>query len=493
MAWRDDPVTVLRMRLRSVNHNRSQISYYGSASAVHHIDSGKKRSTTELFSLAEQYHARQNLKKAEKTYRKILALKPDLAEAHNNLGHLLLQTDRALEAKSHFLRAIELKPSMAAFHNNLGNAFLAQGRYHEAITAYREALSMQALVEAHNGLGSALRHVGEVAEAQSHFGKALEINPLYSDARINLGLSLADQGDTVRALEHAEILTLASSAPDFPLKSFGILLARAGCPEGAKECFQRHLAKGPSDKEGVAFLLAAVGGALPRRISDGQLGQIYSNRAENWDQGTVGPTGYQGHKLVASTLLALTSQATALDIVDAGCGTGLVGVLLREKASRIVGIDLSAPMLEKARDKKVYDELRHEDLVDYLASHPDSCDVITSAATLIHFGDLGPVLDAAARCLRIDGYFIFTLFPNDDPDGVTTGTLDGFAQGGCFRHGQNYVAAIAERHGFQIEMIRAEVHEFVRRQPITGLVVALRLAHRENQTPGQRPSDGLAA
>jgi predicted TPR repeat methyltransferase len=460
---------------------------------VHHIDSGRKRSATELFPLAENYTAQGKLQKAEKTYRKIIGLQPDLAEAHNNLGDILLKSNRLLEAKLHFSRAIALKPSIGAFHNNLANALSAEGQHHEAIAAYRKALSFHPLADAHNGLGSALGHVGEIGEAQTHFSKALEIDPFYFAARMNLGLSLAGQGNIAQALEHTVILTHATSAPGFPVKSFGILLARVGCPEGAKECFEQYLAKNPSDKDGVALLLAAVGGALPDRVSDQQIGQIYSNRAEHWDHGTVGPTGYQGHKLVALAMQALTSQATALDIVDAGCGTGLVGVLLREKARRLVGIDLSAPMLDKAREKKTYDELHRRDLVDYLANNPESCDVITSAATLIHFGDLGPVLDAAARCLRVRGLFIFTLFPNDDPDGVAAGTLDGFAQGGCFRHGRNYVAKAAEQYGFQVESIHAEAHEYVRKQPVTGLVVALRLAHRANQPSGRHHSGGLAA
>jgi hypothetical protein len=55
------------------------------------------------------------------------------------------------------------------------------------------------------------------------------------------------------------------------------------------------------------------------------------------------------------------------------------------------------------------------------------------------------------------------------------------------------VVRAAEQYGFQVESIRAEVHEHVRKQPVTGLVVALRLTHRANQTPGQRQPGGLAA
>jgi len=40
-------------------------------------------------------------------------------------------------------------------------------------------------------------------------------------------------------------------------------------------------------------------------------------------------------------------------------------------------------------------------------------------------------------------------FPNEeDDDKVAVGTLDGYAEGGCYRHGRNYVAQVAEATGF---------------------------------------------
>ena len=53
-------------------------------------------------------------------------------------------------------------------------------------------------------------------------------------------------------------------------------------------------------------------------------------------------------------------------ILDAGCGTGLAGKKLREKASRLVGVDISPKMLIKAEEKGIYDELVEMELVTFL-------------------------------------------------------------------------------------------------------------------------------
>ncbi len=138
---------------------------------------------------------------------------------------------------------------------------------------------------------------------------------------------------------------------------------------------------------------------------------------------------------------------------------------------------MSDPMLAQARQKGVYDNLHCGDLVEYLADHSQSCDAVVSAATLIHFGELAPVFEAVARALRPGGLFAFTVFPNDDdPSAAAMGALDGQAQGGCFRHGADYIARTAATRGFSVALNRREVHEYARKAAVPGLVVALRKA-----------------
>ncbi|RAI31433.1 hypothetical protein CH338_25815, partial [Rhodoplanes elegans] len=216
----------------------------------------------------------------------------------------------------------------------------------------------------------------------------------------------------------------------------------------------------------------------PARAGDGQIAAIYAARAARWDAG-AGPQAYRGADLVAEALLRMVPDG-ALDIADAGCGTGLVGALLKSRARRLDGVDLSAPMLERARDKGLYDALVCGDLVGFLAERPSRYDAIACAATLIHFGDLGPPLAAAAAALRDGGVFAATLFPNpDDADAIAVGSLDGLAQGGCFVHGRAYVERAAAAAGFAVEIAEEAVHETQAGRSRTALVVGLRRRPRE--------------
>lgn len=48
----------------------------------------------------------------------------------------------------------------------------------------------------------------------------------------------------------------------------------------------------------------------------------------------------------------------SLDILDLGCGTGLVGSWFRDYARKLVGVDISPTMLDMATKKGCYHELR---------------------------------------------------------------------------------------------------------------------------------------
>ena len=437
----------------------------------------KGKNPIDLVRLAELHQTGGRLEEAEQKYREAIVLHPNLACAHNNLGDLLHKTGRLAEATEHLARAFKISPKDSAVVFNLAKAFYAQGRFREANTLYREAISLRPLSSgAYFGFAVTLVELGEHEEAKLNFLKALDVDPRHWQARVSLGMLLVDEGKIVEAFEHAEILARGEAATDFPHKTFGILLARAGCPDGARQCFEAHLAANPADKDAIALLLATVGGPLPERVTDQQVALVYNaSRASRWDQDATGPASYQGHRLVVAAIDELNSQRVDA-IIDAGCGTGLVGELLRAKTGHLVGVDMSDAMLAQAQRKNIYDELHRGDLVEYLDCHPRSCDVISSAATLIHFGNLNPVFGAAARCLRPGGLFVFTVFPNDDdPDAAAIGKLDGSAQGGCFVHGPGYVTQTAGKHGFRVEVMRRDGHEYARSRLIFSLVVALRL------------------
>ena len=199
-----------------------------------------------------------------------------------------------------------------------------------------------------------------------------------------------------------------------------------------------------------------------------------SKESHHWDVGKA----YFGHELVAEALKKLPHRSEKLDILDAGCGTGLVGDLVRDLANRLDGIDMSSAMLEKAREKDIYDYLHLGDLLSFMLDNPTNYDAIISAATLIHFGDLTPVFDAAAVSLRDNGLFVFTLFPNDsthDSRDVVVAQNSFLAIGGCYAHSTSYVSRLAGAAGFGVDVLERRLHEYYKKtMPVTGLVVALR-------------------
>ena len=121
----------------------------------------------------------------------------------------------------------------------------------------------------------------------------------------------------------------------------------------------------------------------------------------------------------------------SLDVLDAGCGTGLCGPLVAPYARRLVGVDLSEAMLARARARNVYDELVKRELTAYLRDSPGSFDVIVSADTLVYFGPLEEVAAAAANALRPGGVLVFTV---EELSGAASDAGYSLSPNGRYRH-----------------------------------------------------------
>jgi predicted TPR repeat methyltransferase len=119
--------------------------------------------------------------------------------------------------------------------------------------------------------------------------------------------------------------------------------------------------------------------------------------------------GDAGPELVTEALREDGLRPGGLDILDAGCGTGLCGALLRPFANRLHGVDLSPGMLEKARADGHYDALIECELTAFMDARPQHYDVIACADTLCYFGDLHSVVKAAGVALRMAGRFAFSV------------------------------------------------------------------------------------
>jgi tetratricopeptide (TPR) repeat protein len=111
-------------------------------------------------------------------YSRAIAINPDYAEAHNNLGDALVKCGRPEEALTHFERSVAIRPNLAGAHNNLGIALDALNRELEAVAHFTKALGIRPdYAEAHAILGLVLASLGRIEEATQAFEKAIEHAP----------------------------------------------------------------------------------------------------------------------------------------------------------------------------------------------------------------------------------------------------------------------------------------------------------------------------
>ncbi len=125
-----------------------------------------------------------------------------LADGFNNLGNVLLESGRAAEAIAAFSRSIALRPNHADAHNNLGTALMRErGNLAEAAACYSKAVSLNPThAAAHGNLGNALTEMGNLDGAIAALRAAITLDPRQAGAYHNLGLALRDAGLLDQAL-----------------------------------------------------------------------------------------------------------------------------------------------------------------------------------------------------------------------------------------------------------------------------------------------------
>ena len=408
---------------------------------------------------AEQWAA------AEDIYRRVLEVAPSHADALHFSGVLAHQLGRTDDAVALIERSLELEPERADWYSNLGIVLQNQLRLDDAIAAYRRAIALDPThANAHSNLGVVLRAKGEVAEAETAYRTAIRIDPEHSDAYHNLGVLLnAQKRPREAAACFSKVITLRPKHPEARR-----LLALAHCTLGevdkAVEIFEEWLEEDPDDPVARHMLAACSGRNVPPRASDAFVETTFDSFAASFDA-KLAKLLYRAPALVTETLKRSgVAPAKSLDVLDAGCGTGLCGALVAPYARRLVGVDLSERMLAQAAERNVYDELVKGELTAHLAGCTETFDVIVSADTLVYFGALEGVVGAAGNALRPGGRLVFTVEEAYGDDRYSIGVS------GRYRHGREYVQGVLTGAGLRPQIVRGELR-LEAGEPVAGLVV----------------------
>jgi Flp pilus assembly protein TadD len=135
------------------------------------------------------------------------------APLHDDLALLYLESGAPEGAVEEFRRALALRPESAVSHFNLGTALLFAGREPEAIAAFEQALQRRPDYGlALNNLGGLLLRRGDLDGAFPYLERAARNDPGNGDAQQNFALLLRARGQRVAARERFQLAASAYAA-----------------------------------------------------------------------------------------------------------------------------------------------------------------------------------------------------------------------------------------------------------------------------------------
>ena len=333
-------------------------------------------------------------------------------------------------------RAVRLAPGLVVAHTELAQALELAGRPAEALEAYRRAYALDM-----TNLPAAAR----ISELSGRIPSASESEdrPTVDAVAVRMrAAQLRASGEIEEALSLLRSVIETGPTDVVALTEIASIERERGNTDVALHWLSKALAIEP-DNRALGFRMAVLRGDAPADTPPEVVANIFDAYAERFDEHLVGALNYRAHEAVVA-LLRAHSPVASPDILDLGCGTGLVGAALSPPFGRLVGVDLSRAMLERARARNVYSELHHGELVTHLTSCLDSSiDVVTAADVFVYIGDLRPGFCEIARVLRQCGIAVISL---------EAGADSGFQvlPSGRFAHHRDYLKNEASHAGLEL-------------------------------------------
>jgi predicted TPR repeat methyltransferase len=430
--------------------------------------SSRELTLDEAVALAISLQKNEQLAEAVEVFRRVLNIDPDHADALHYAGVLAHQQGRNEEAVALIKKSLALGPDRADYHSNLGIIFQSIGKLDEAINAYQRAIAIDPRhANAHNNLGVLLRATGKPSEAEAAYRTAIQLKPDHIDAYTNLGILLNGLKRTEEAAAcYSKVITLRPKH-----REARRLLVLAHCTLGeidaAMNILEEWLEEEPQDPIALHMRAACTGRDVPTRASNAFVERTFDSFAASFES-KLERLSYRAPALVIAMVEhSGLKPSKNLNVLDAGCGTGLCGPLVLPYARRLVGVDLSRGMLAHAREKHVYDALVKTELTEFLRANREAFDLIVSADALVYFGDLKNVLIAAADALRPSGLLVFTL------EHAVGGQADldyRLEFHGRYSHTPAYVERLLAAAGLKSEIAYADLR-LESGAPVAGLVI----------------------
>jgi len=300
--------------------------------------------------------------------------------------------------------------------------------------------------EANRNAGYLLLETGEEEASEPYLKRALELDPSDRQTAYMLLNRILKKGAPDEIIELWQPHIAASESQGAGFLTLAKALGHFGFQDHALRMLARATAYFDPDNASFAHAAAGIRGEELSPRQHAQSIEMFDKFADFYDE-NLALLQNNGPRIVGEMLDRLPIEREGkLDILDAGCGTGLCVPYLRPFARHLHGFDFSIGMLEASKAKGSYDLLTRSDLSVAATLPEGTFDLIVCADVFVYFGDLTVGLRNLAAKLRPGGWLIFTTEDagnRDVPRGFRLGAS------GRYFHSEEHILKSLTASGFK--------------------------------------------
>ena len=392
-----------------------------------------------------------------------------------------LRAGDAPGAASEAAVAVTLDPGHIGAKGVLGMALIEVGWLRDAAICLTEAVRN---APGHTLYRMALAHALDRDGCEDEAVAVLEQGFAHAPKDPSLRIAAITAEMRRRRFDQAEALASAARREGIADACvFGLLghaLSSLGRHEEAAEAYAEALKLAPEDPY-VRHLVTASG-ILPSasRAPAEYVETVFDGYADRFDDHLIS-LGYRVPGLVRAKLLtglpAEAREGAFGPILDLGCGTGLMAVVLSDmRLDSLVGVDLSKGMLARARTRGLYTELHHRDIEEFLARDSRVWPIIVATDVLCYLGSLATLFALIRERLTSEGKFLFTVeerIPVAREANLDTTAGWSLHRLGRYVHTESYIQSCAAENGLAVHAIEHHDMRLEAGAPVAGLLVVV--------------------
>ncbi|MBE6452082.1 MAG: tetratricopeptide repeat protein [Alphaproteobacteria bacterium] len=410
-------------------------------------------SSMVFYGLACLYFENKDFNKSWNCAIKAKELAPTDDNVRVLLGKLACIDKQFENAKIYFAKAELINPFNIEAIRGLADIYSKESNFEEAEVRYKKLLQADAKnFEVHNNYAEMLQRQGRKAEALEEYRAAVIINHKSAEVCNNLALILRDVGEFDEALGLLfNALNYSPNADEISINISETLMILAETDKEkafkiAENWFNSH-----KTNIFAQHLYATFKG------EDFEDNKIYAKKlfdhfADNYEL-VMQNLGY-------SVPLAMGRIAGSLEgrILDLGCGTGLVGQALKNDRNKIIGVDISQKMIDRAATKKVYDKLIKADIIEFIQNNNDF-DWVVCADVLGYIGDLSLIVKSLKN-----NNLLFSVETSEKCEKYK------ISESGRYKHNPEYIDNLLYENGFRNIIKEKTILRCENNIPVEGMI-----------------------